>query len=42
LEALVAKGHALRSKQQNSVFYSATGATKPAASDTTDPAPVTA
>jgi hypothetical protein len=33
LEALVAKGQALRSKQQNSVFYSAIGATGPTASD---------
>ncbi|WP_328535400.1 hypothetical protein [Streptomyces sp. NBC_00344] len=33
LEALVAKGQALRSKQQNSVFYSATSATKSNTSD---------
>lgn len=43
LEALVAKGQALRSKQQNSVFYTAAGTTEPAVPDTAaDHAPVTA
>ncbi|MEV8565374.1 hypothetical protein AB0436_07250 [Streptomyces sp. NPDC051322] len=46
LESLVAKGEAVRSKQQNSVFYSAAGttkqATKQAAENSVDRTPATA